>query len=66
MANARFKAGLNVGLGTNGAGPTNVLQRGPGSGANFHPSAVSLIVLVLAEYAIYIGLRRYFRHAHGG
>lgn len=66
MANARFLAGINASVGGNGAGPTNVMQRGPGSGSDYHPSAVSLVVLVIAEYAIYIGLRRYFRHAHGG
>jgi hypothetical protein len=32
----------------------------------FHPTVVSLMVLVVAEYAAYLGLRYYFRHAHGG
>lgn len=49
--------------------------RGAGGGAysdsmpsvtTWHPTMSFLMLLVIVEYAAYIGLRYYFRSAHGG
>jgi len=67
--NARFRVAGNAAVGVGQGASTSQASASAARGANssaFHPTVVSLIILVLAEYAFYAWLRYYFRHAHGG
>lgn len=66
--NARFRVAGNaaVGVGQGASVSQKSASDARGAQSAFHPTVVSLIILVLAEYAFYAWLRYYFRHAHGG
>jgi hypothetical protein len=68
MATARFRMAANAGMASDtppGAASSSK-ARNRASVGGYHPTVVSLIVLVTAEYTAYVFLRHYFRHAHGG
>ena len=53
---ARVSAGIGAG------GAAQQIQ----AGSETHPSTTFLLLLVVAEYAAYVGLRYFFRSVHGG
>lgn len=68
--NARFRVAGNVGVSTGGTGQGSgtggLSSTGNRGSSAYTPTTASLIILVLAEIALYGWLRYYFRHAHGG
>jgi hypothetical protein len=54
----------DIGAGRNGTGYGLFAKKNASGG--FHPTVVSLMVLVLLEFAAYAALRYTFRSAHGG
>jgi hypothetical protein len=68
--NSRYRVAANASVSATGAGQGGQTGKtrthGVGMGKGFQPTVASLMVLVVAEYAAYLGFRYYFRHAHGG
>lgn len=68
MPAARFRMAANAAIASDkppGAMSSSGNRSAPNVGG-FHPTVLSLFALVIAEYALYIYARHYFRHAHGG
>jgi hypothetical protein len=68
MPTARFRMAANASVASdtpNGASSSSSARSG-GTVAGFHPTVISLMLLVVAEYSAYVYFRHYFRHAHGG
>lgn len=68
MPTARFRMAANASVGSDTPTGANSSSsaRGGGTVAGFQPTVISLLLLVVAEYTIYIYARHYFRHSHGG
>lgn len=54
----------DIGAGRNGTGYGLFAKKNANAG--FHPTVLSLMILVVAEFAAYAALRYTFRSAHGG
>lgn len=65
MATARFRMAANAAMASDN--PPNAQGSSKARGTSeFHPTVVSLMILVAVEYAGFVFMRHYFRHAHGG